>query len=61
MAYKHSRAKIEGNARYQKKAYIQYNVRLNKVNESDIIQHLETITNKRQYLIDLIRKDMEEK
>ena len=36
-----------------------YIFELNKVTDKDVYEHMEKQTNKRKYLIDLIRKDME--
>lgn len=61
MAYKHSKAQIKANNNYQKRSMTQLNLRLHNNNEKDIISFLKNIQNKRKYIIDLIRKDMEEK
>lgn len=34
---------------------------LNRTTEEDVINYLESLENKRQYLIDLVRKDMKKK
>lgn len=41
------------------KTYKQYNLRLNKTSEADLIEHLDSMPNKRQFFIKAIRKDME--
>lgn len=35
-----------------------YNIRLYRTTESDVIQRLESLTNKKDYIVKLIREDM---
>ena len=44
--------------KFQKERMKQLNIRLNDRTDADIIAFLETIDNKRGYLLDLIRSDM---
>lgn len=46
---------------YQKQHYKKVDVRLNQETDSDIINHLETVGNKTDYIKQLIRQDMESK
>lgn len=61
MPYKSKKAQNKATNAYKKKATIQLNIKLFKTSDASIIEHLKTISNKRQYIIELIRKDMEEK
>lgn len=45
-------------AEWEKNNLKQFTLKLNRSNESDVIDHLERQENVRQYLIGLIRKDM---
>ena len=38
-----------------------WNINLHRENDKDIIDFLETVPNKRQYILDLVRADMEKK
>lgn len=44
--------------KYQRKAYKSYSVRIRKDSMADIIAHLDSQDNVAQYIIALIRKDM---
>lgn len=44
---------------YVKKTYDRYEVRINKKNESDLVEWLNKIPNVQKYIKDLIRKDMQ--
>lgn len=48
----------ENDAKWRKTNLRQFVLRLNRTNEKDVIEFLERIPNVRQYLIELIRKDM---
>lgn len=49
----------DANSRYKKKNYVQLLVRISKVYDQDVLQKLESVENKRQYILNLIRKDIE--
>ena len=51
---------MENNAKWRKENIRRIVVNLNKVNQADVIEHLDKQVNKQAYIIDLIRKDMEE-
>lgn len=55
-----SEAQKRADLNYKKKAFKQMNLMLHKENEADIIEYLASIKNKREYLINLIRKDMKD-
>lgn len=59
MPYSSKQAQNRATNAYKKKATIQLNIKLFKTTDASIIEHLKTIENKRQYIIELIRKDME--
>ena len=48
---------LEAINRYQKKNVIQLNIRLNKKTDADIIEILNSISNKQGYIKELIRID----
>ena len=47
-----------GHRKFEKERTKQLNIRLNDRTDSDIIEYLESIENKRSYLLGLIRADM---
>ena len=49
---------LENLAEWKKKNIWQYNFSLNYSADKEVIEHLEKIDNKKQYLIRLIREDM---
>jgi hypothetical protein len=49
---------MENRAKWEKENLRSYNFKLHKVNDEDIIKHLEKQPNKRDYIIGLIRKDI---
>ena len=51
---------MENNAKWRKENIKRYEFTLNKTNEKDVMEYLDTKPNKREYLINLIRKDMED-
>lgn len=51
-------ALARGHRKFEKERMKQLNIRLNDRTDADIIAFLETIDNKRGYLLDLIRSDM---
>lgn len=57
-----TRQKIrEYDNQYKKDNYKNYNVRVNKKTDADIIEYLSTIADKTNYIKSLIRADKEEK
>ena len=51
---------MENHARWEKENLRQITLKLNKVTDKDVLDHIEKQPNKRDYLIKLIRKDMSE-
>lgn len=51
---------IEYIDRWKKENVVKYSFYANKNTEADVVEWLKTIPNRRQYLISLIRKDMNE-
>lgn len=51
---------MENRFKWEKDKLIQIAFKLHRDNDKDVIEYLNTKTNKRAYLIDLIRKDMNE-
>lgn len=51
---------MERNYSWRKENLKRVDFYLNKKNESDVIEHLDKQPNRREYLINLIRKDIEE-
>lgn len=49
---------LDNDKKWRKDNLRQFVLRLNRTKEQDVIDHLETRENLRQYLINLIRKDM---
>lgn len=49
---------MENRAKWEKTNLRSYNFKLHRVNDEDVIRHLEKIPNKRDYIIGLIRDDM---
>ena len=45
-------------AAYHKQALQQFNLKLNRVHDADLIEHLEKQSNRQAYLKELIRADM---
>ena len=50
--------KNQYNNQYKKETYKEYTLRLNKNTNADVIEKIENVENKRNYIIDLIRKDI---
>ena len=50
---------MENHAEWERNNLRSFTFKLNRNNEKDVIEHLEKQPNKRDYLIRLIRKDME--
>ena len=50
--------KNQYNNQYKKETYKEYMLRLNKSTDTDVIEKNENVENKRNYIIDLIRKDI---
>lgn len=48
----------KANQRSSRKIYSQFQVRLHKDYEADILEKLDSVPNKRQYIISLIREDI---
>lgn len=48
----------ENFARWQKENLKRYEFKLNVTSEADVIEYLDKIPNRRQYLIELIRQDI---
>lgn len=53
--------KIAYTIKYQKEHYKNLGIRLNNETDSDIIEYLETVGNKAEYVKQLIRQDMAKK
>ena len=53
-----SEAKKRADDKYKKKAYTQFSIRLHNEKEADVIEHMNSVENKRDYLIKLIRSDI---
>lgn len=53
-----SDARKRADLNYKKKTMKQVTLALHKANEADVIEFLDKVENKRQYLINLIRNDM---
>ena len=51
----------ENDKKWRKASLFRYEINLNRENDKDVLEYFEPIPNKRQYLIGLIKKDMEEK
>lgn len=50
---------LENEVRWRKENIRRYSFTLNKVTNKDVYEHLEKQKNKRAYLIELIKKDLE--
>ena len=50
--------KNQNKNQYKNKTYKEYMLRLNKNTDADIIEKIENVESKRNYIIDLIRKDI---
>lgn len=50
--------KYEAQARYDAANTVQFKMKLNKKNDSDILEQLEKVGNKQGYVKELIRKDI---
>lgn len=46
---------------WKRKNIKRYEINLNKETDKEVIEHLDKIPNKKQYLIELIKKDMKKK
>lgn len=53
------KSKNESNYKYKKENCVQFAIRINKKYDQDVLQKLESVDNKRQYILNLIRKDIE--
>jgi hypothetical protein len=51
-------AQKKAKARYDAKNYLQFVMRFNKKTDADILQFLEGLDNKRDFILKLIRKDI---
>lgn len=58
LSEKAKKHKNQYNNQYKKKTYKEYMLRLNKNADVDVIEKIENVENKRNYIIDLIRKDI---
>ena len=56
---KSSPSQIAASIKYNAKNVVQIKFNLNKVTDADIIDHLQSLSNKQGYVKSLIRKDME--
>lgn len=52
---------VENDRKWRKASLVRYEINLNRENDKEVLDFFEKIPNKRQYLISLIKKDMEEK
>ena len=52
---------VENDRKWRKASLFRYEINLNRENDKEVLDFFEKIPNKRQYLISLIKKDMEEK
>lgn len=59
MMAKASEAQIRANAKYDAANTIQFKIKLNKVNDADIIKHLQAQSNKQGYIKKLILQDIQ--
>lgn len=50
---------MENRAKWEKENLRSLTFKLHKVNDKDVLDHLDKQPNKREYLIGLVRKDME--
>ena len=50
--------RVERQAKYTKKSVVQFNIRLVKATDGDIIEKLDNVGNKQGYIKQLIRKDL---
>lgn len=55
---KNSDARIRANAKYDAQWVKLYGIKFNRKYEPDVIEKLDSVENKRQYLCDLIRADI---
>ena len=53
-----NKAQIKASNKYNKEKTISVQIRLNKVNDADIIKQLENVPSKMGYIKQLIRNDM---
>ena len=51
----------ENRKNWKKSTLFRYEINLHRENDKEVLDYFEKIPNKRQYLIGLIKKDMEEK
>lgn len=56
---KNSDARIKANAKYDAQWVKLYGIKFNRKYEADVIEKLDSVENKRQYLCSLIRADMD--
>lgn len=55
---KHKNERSEYSMKYMKENTVKYYIQFHKSTDSDVIKYFESIGNKRQYLLGLIREDM---
>lgn len=48
------------NDRYLKKAIVQFNMKINRNTDADVLEYVNSIENKRAWFLQLVRKDMAE-
>ncbi len=58
---KNSDARIKANAKYDAQWVKLYGIKFNRKYEADVIEKLDSVENKRQYLCSLIRADIAKK
>ena len=46
---------------WRKKTSVAYTIKLNRATQADVIKRLDNVSNRTQYIVDLIRKDIEAK
>lgn len=51
-------ARKDSMMKYQKERMVQFNLRFSKEYDADILEKLNSVPNKRQYIIGLIREDI---
>lgn len=51
--------KTEYDNKYKRENYYRYTFRISKIHDVDVIEKLNSVENTRQYILNLIRKDIE--
>jgi len=51
---------VEYKREYNKRNYTDFKMHMNKVKDKDVIDYLDTVPNKKEFIVNLIRKHMEE-